>query len=536
MGFSTLLTALAAVAGVCPGPAADHRWDAAQTFVQPSPFNALQGLVIDHRGRLLAASVFGGQIWIVDRSTGAAKVLVDQPDGQADDIAIGRHGEMAWTSLLEGKIRYRDGDAGTVRTLASLPSINSIRFDPRNGKLYAAQVFGADGLWEIDPSGAAAPHLVAKDLGGLNGFDIGSDGMIYGPLMTKGEIARIDPATGQVSVIAKGLAAPSGVKIAPDGALWAVDAGNGQLVRIDRRTGETTVAARFDTALDNLAIGEKGEIYISDPSRDAIHVYTPATGKLRDLIPPRVAIPSGLDISDGRLWVADAFVLRSIDLKTKAIQEEYHDMKVPFPFTVSRVGGKIAVSSAFLSLVEIFDASSWQPIATITGLAAPSDAILRDDGSLIYSQYASGEIVRASGPDYARREVLASGLDGPVQMTVDKAGHLYVTERSGALEEIVPSSPGGKRTVVAGLMGPEGVAPTPWGTLVVAEVGRRSLVEVDPRTGKTKDIARDLPIGLTVPSPLPPYALPTGVAVQDDGTIYLSADRNNAIYRFAPCR
>ena len=35
---------------------------------------------------------------------------------------------------------------------------------------------------------------------------------------------------------------------------------------------------------------------------------------------------------------------------------------------------------------------------------------------------------------------------------------------------------------------------------------------------------------------MPPPYVPTGVAVGADGTIYLSADRNNALYRIRPQR
>jgi len=524
------VTGLIADGGVCATPA---RWGAADVLVEPSPFNAVQGLTVDHEGRLFAASIFGGQIWSIDRATGATKVIVDRPEGQSDDIAFGPHGEMAWTSLLAGDVRYREHeDSGKIQVLASnLPGIDSIRFDPRSGRLYVTQDFLGDALWEIDRSGVRPPRLIARNIGWLNGFDFGADGMIYGPLQGKAEIARIDPANGHITVIASGFSSPSGLKIAPNGDLWVVDAGNGQLVHIDRLTYRKTVAMQFEDALDNLAISREGEIYVSDPARSAIWDYTPASGKLRQLVPTRVAIPAGLEISDGRLYVADAFEIQSVDLKSKAIREESHYMNTPFPFTVSHARGRLAVSSIFSNVVEVFD-QAWRPIATIAGLAAPSDALLLDDGSLIYSEYGKGQIVRASGADYAKREIVVSGLNGPIQMTVAHDGNLYVTENSGILAEISLASPGKARDVISGLMEPEGVAETPWGTLVVAEAGRHSLIEVDPKTGTKSVIADNLPIGLAVKSVLPPYTLPVGVAVDHDGTIYLSADVNNAIYRF----
>ena len=72
----------------------------------------MHGLAVDAKGRLLAGTVVGNAMWEVDRQTGAAKVLVDGPEGQADDIAIGPKGEMAWTNYLMGMLRYRENDSG----------------------------------------------------------------------------------------------------------------------------------------------------------------------------------------------------------------------------------------------------------------------------------------------------------------------------------------------------------------------------------------------------------------------------------------
>ena len=66
---------------------------------------------------------------------------------------------------------------------------------------------------------------------------------------------------------------------------------------------------------------------------------------------------------------------------------------------------------------------------------------------------------------------------------------------------------------------------------IVAEVGARRLIAIVPETGKVTEIAANLPIGLTgAPSGLPTH-IPTGVAVGATGTIYVSSDVENAIYK-----
>jgi hypothetical protein len=81
-----LLGACASMTSMTTRPAG---WSAPEVLVPPSSFAGVHGLAIDASGRLLAGSVVGYSMWEVDRRTGAAKVLIGAPEGQADDIAIG---------------------------------------------------------------------------------------------------------------------------------------------------------------------------------------------------------------------------------------------------------------------------------------------------------------------------------------------------------------------------------------------------------------------------------------------------------------
>jgi len=132
--------------------------------------------------------------------------------------------------------------------------------------------------------------------------------------------------------------------------------------------------------------------------------------------------------------------------------------------------------------------------------------------------------------------VLASGLGGPVQMILGRDGALYVTEAAGKLTRIPLDASAPLRPVAEGLAMPEGVAQTPWGSFIVAETAARRLVEIDPVGGSRRTVADNLPIGLEPGPGMPPPYVPTGVAVGSDGTIYMTADRNNALYRIRPQR
>ena len=131
--------------------------------------------------------------------------------------------------------------------------------------------------------------------------------------------------------------------------------------------------------------------------------------------------------------------------------------------------------------------------------------------------------------------MIAQGLAGPVQMIFGKDGAVYVTEAAGKLTR-VSLSDGAKTTVADGLALPEGLAQTPWGTFIVAESAAKRLVEINPVDGSRRTVAEQLPIGLAGGPGMPPPYVVIGVAVGENGVIYMSADLNNAIYAIRPQR
>ena len=176
----------------------------------------------------------------------------------------------------------RESDCAPMRVLAKdLPGLNSLDFDRRNGKLYASQVFLGDALWEIDVAGQKPPRLIKKDMGGFNGFEVGPDGMLYGPLWFKGQVVKIDPANGDMTVIADGFKIPAAANLDGKGNLWVVDTRSGELVRVELATGRKTVAKQLKPSLDNLAIAPDGTIYVSNMADNSIEAFDPATGELR---------------------------------------------------------------------------------------------------------------------------------------------------------------------------------------------------------------------------------------------------------------
>jgi hypothetical protein len=152
-------------------------------------------------------------------------------------------------------LRYRgERQRADARARQGPGGLNSLDFDRRNGKLYASQVFLGDALWEIDVAGTKPPRLIAKDLGGLNGFEVGPDGMIYGPLWFKNSVVKVDPANGAITVINNQFKTPAAANLDGKGNLWVVDTATGELSKVELASGRKTVVAKLRTSLDNLAI------------------------------------------------------------------------------------------------------------------------------------------------------------------------------------------------------------------------------------------------------------------------------------------
>lgn len=509
-----------------------------QIVVAPSNFKGVHGLAVDKQGRLLAGSVVGMSISQVDVKTGKATILIDAPQGQADDIAIGPKGEMAWTSFLQGVLRIRDNDTAPIRVIAKdLPGINSLAFDQKSGKLYASQVFLGDALWEIDLSGVVPPRLIKKDLGGLNGFEVGADGWIVGPLWFKGQVVKVNPADGEIKVINSEFKVPAAANLDSKGNIWVVDTKTGGLFRINATDGKRALVAQLETGLDNLAIDKNDNVYVSNMVDNGLQLVNAATGNVTQITKGGMAAPGGIKLSeDGKtLFVAHLFGLRAVDTASGKLSDiaRMHGDPIEYPFAVTLSKDHYVMSSWFTGTVQLLNRKDNSTKAMAHGLAAPMDAIELADGKVLVLELAVGALTQLGGVDLQDKKQVITGLQGPTQMMVGKDGGVYITDMAGRIIR-VDTSNWSQKIIAEGLAGPEGLAQAPSGKFIVAEAGKRQLTEIDPVSGSKRVIASDLPIGFEAGPGLPPPYLTTGVAVAADGTVYFSADRDNGIYKIRP--
>lgn len=164
--------------------------------------------------------------------------MVPAPDGESDDVAIGDDGTIYCTNPLRGTVDSQSPD-GTVRTVTEeIPWVNSApstrpRAAVRRPDVPRGQTVGDH------PRGDEPDRLVASDLGQPNAFDFGPDGQIYAPLGKTGQVAHIDPETGEKTIVADGLQQPVSVRFDSADQLSVLDSIGGALLQVDVSSGST---------------------------------------------------------------------------------------------------------------------------------------------------------------------------------------------------------------------------------------------------------------------------------------------------------
>ena len=506
---------------------------AVEQIVAGSGFHTANGIAFAPDGRLFVASVAGESIFALDLKTGAIETIVGPPAGEADDLAFGPDGKMVWTAFLEGIVRMRGVD-GQIKDLASgLPGVNSIAFTRDGTRLFVGQVFMGEGLWEIDLAGCAAPRLVASNTGGINACQIGPDGMIYGPSWDRGQVVKIHPETGETSILAEGFKKPGAVRFDLQDHLFVLDDMTGEFFALDEANGKWSrrLIVQLPSATDNMVIGPNGLFYVSGMPDNAVHEVDPNTGESRVVVAGQLGFPRAVAVSTGvdgdLLHVADTGAYRVVNPRTKEVRDIARAVAttLKFPASVSVHGTNVLLTAELFGAIEIFDIDG-KMVREISGLNMPAASMECDDGTIIVTEPLAGRVLRLSGD---QKEILAEGLQLPVGLADAGDGSIYVSESArGRLLRINLQDK--SVTVIAEHLGTvRAIATTPNGSVAVLDVNGGRLLLLTLATGLVSLVASGLAIGHL----REPYARSGGLAVGSDGSMYIAADAQNALYHIS---
>jgi sugar lactone lactonase YvrE len=515
-----------------------------EVFVEGSPVHGANGIVFDARDRLHVASVVGREIVVMDRESGAVVDRIGPERGveSPDDLIIDADGTLYWTSILTGDVG-RLSPAGEQRGQSVSPGVNPITLSD-DGRLFVALDFLGDALYELDPALEEPPRLIVENLGMMNGMDWGPDGLLYGPIWTGGRVARVNVETGVLSSVAEGFAVPAAVKFDSRGRLHVLDTERGEIVRVDPATGAKEVLSTAVVGGDNLAFDSSDRLFVSSWLDGSI-VEVRADGSTRTVSPGGVMAPGGIAVvSSGpgeSIFVADVLSLKEIDGTTGEIRGVTRSTvgvsDITSPFTVAADGTNLILSSWFGSMVQVWNPRSTEVVEAHQIAAIPLDAI-RFDGDLVVAELQTASVVRITGPDETDRVTLASGLGVPAGLAAS-GGNLWVADqRAGTVLQVVADGEvlPTPRLVASGLQGPEGLTVAGDGALYVVEAGIGRVSRVDAATGDVTPVADGLALGAPGTPGMPPTWIFNGVAVGPSGAIYVSGDVENIIYRIQPPR
>src|SRR5216684_2171577 len=557
--FFTSLTLALAVAGTAGAlaqqapqapttPAKEYN----QQFLVPgSWFHGVHGLAFNKDDQLFAGSVVGQTVYRVQVDSGEVDRVIDPPTGMADDIAFADDGTMAWTAFLLGKVFIRKSNGKIIEVANGMAGPNSLAFG-KDGRLFVSEVFLGDALYEIDLKNVDKPEFkslprndlrrIADKLGGLNGFEISkNDGFLYGPLWFKGQAVKINVENGMIEVIASGFKTPAAANLDPQNPdnLYVIDTATGAVWSVSLTSKQKKLVASLKPGLDNLAFDSRGRLFVSSMTDNGIYLVDKVTGSSKTIVEGRLAIPADIAVvtESGKetVHVADVFSYRTVDGQSGAVSDvlRVHGDTHSYPIGLSIGPKHVLLSSWFSMTVEKIDRKTGKLVATLGEFAAPVDALEAADGTLYVAELGSGNLVKVS-PDGKTRSTVVKELRGPVALAQGPGNLIYVTEiAAGAITQIDVTT-GVRKVVADNLAGPEGIDVGPDGKLYVAEVGQRRIVAIDPATGTKTVIASNLDIGLAPYPGGPPALVPTGVAVGRTGTVYVSSDIRNALYKLTP--
>lgn len=540
---------VAVVFSGCTEP--DDNQATVEIIASGSPVRNANGIMFDSNDQLYVASVYGGEIIVLDPYTGEITKRLGIESGVKcpDDLVFGSDGSLYFTNLIVGEVGCLSPD-GACSNQSIAPGVNSITMSD-NDRLFVGLDFMGDGLYELDPTFTTAPKLLAADLGWLNGMDWGSDGYLYGPIWTTGEIVRIDVDSGIITTVAEGFSVPSSVKFDPSENLYVADYGRGEIARVDINNNTTQIVANGLERIDSIAFDSNGRLFASVEGQSSV-AEVMANGSLRNVLkggmigPGGVAVRSNPDSGNDSVFIADLAYLRELDGQTG--QETYVEKHImgdissysatgsggiTAPITVSSDGENLIVSSWVYNNVQVWDPVGHKLVKEYMNFSVPMNAI-RFQGDLIVAELGMTEgaasVLVVSDTD---RTPLVTGLAVPAGLAATE-DDLWVSDwylgmvmqlvKDGqTLEQPIP--------VATNLSFPEGLAVDTDGNLLVVETGTGNLSKIDLKTGEVSTVAQDLEVGAeTIPGMTPNYIF-TGVAVSPSGTIYVTGDRTNVLYR-----
>ena len=515
-----------------------------EVFVKGAPVRLSVGLAVGPDDNLYVGSQWVRSLPVLNPETGEI-IKSFGPEQGVDipaDLAFGPDGSL-YASMypgFEGDSVMRMAPDGKVTSMALPPLIWPV-MTTKDGRLFAALLLENDMIVELDPDFKSPQRQLVSD-GNFIHMREGPDGMIYAIRWFDGKIVRFDPdAPDKVETVATGLTLPFNLAFDSKGQLYiimGIDDSTDAVARLDLATGKPEILATMHNLLYGLAIDSKDRIFVSSANDGTIFEVLPK-GDIRIVSPGGMILPSDVEViarPDGEsLFLADWGAWREYDTATGELRSTRHGTWWPGtltnPDTIAPFGDYLLLASSENKQIQIWDPVQQKEVLLISDPGV--DNAIGFDDAIVATSYETKDVVRIDPANPDQRSVLATGLDYPLGLA-SESGNLYVGDfLAGQILQVAAN--GVKldppKLVAKGLQGPEGLALTGDGRLLVVESGADRLSLVDLSSGQITPLATDLGIMRDVPRSRPLHYFFNGVDISPSGMIYVTADEANAIYR-----
>jgi len=484
-------------------------------------------------GSLYIASVLGSSLTVIDPLTGEVIRQLSAESGVKgpDDIAFAPDGAFYWTSILTGEVAGITAKGEQVVAAVLGPGVNPIAFSD-DGRLFVAQCFYGNKLYELDPAGIKEARLISDQLGencALNGMDWGPDNRLYGPRWFSGEIVSFNVDDNSMRLEASGFETPAAVKFNSKGVLHVLDTAAGKVFQIV--DGIKEMVAELEPGLDNFAFDKDDRLFVSSFS-DGYVKRQQDDGSMTALLPGGLAHPGGITNFQGQLVIADLHAIRQYNANSGAalwVQRNiFGSGKMGSTLNVAADGENLILTAWTDASVRIWDPKAQKVLQRFDNLDGPV-AALRYEGKIVVAVHGGHGVIafNEDGTSYK----LVDNIAAPTGLAIFERG-LYLSDyASGSIIKIAQD--GAKletpELIVSGLTTPEGFVVNQNGVVVV-ESSTGQVIHIDT-TGNQRLLTTVSP-GSPAASPAqPPSMVFNGITQGKDGAYYLPVETSRTLIK-----
>ncbi|BDC49695.1 hypothetical protein F183_A20110 [Bryobacterales bacterium F-183] len=492
-------------------------------------FLSLSGIAVDPTGNVYLSDTDTHRVrrvspaGIVTNFAGTGVAGLSGDGGPAASAAL--HYPYGLAADYAGNVYIADLGNARVRKVTPDGKISTVAGHTAETKLIAPRNVAVDG----------PGNVLISDFGAHRVYRLGPSGLV--PFAGVGRTG--DAGDGGLATAAF-LHSPAGLAFDPAGNLYIGDTGNKRVRRVtlDGRISTVTAEGLQPIVATGMTHTFAGELWLPDGTGGTLMQVVPQQSAVAY---PFAAMDAASDFA-GNVYAAGGNIVRRIGAKDK--KTAVFAGGLPFRFggdgdaavqaRMNRPSG-LAMDPA-TGIVYIADSGNGRvrrvfPITggidtILEGFSSPQGLWWDAKSNTLYVADAGANAVYRWKPGWATQEAVlegeAAGLKGPLGVTVDDAGDLWIADTGNGRLRVVNMTTGAVRTALSGLQQPTAVVWSAGHTAVfVAESGAGQVLRVTPnRPGAPMVIKAD---GV--------WVRPRAIALESTGALLVADEGSNRVTR-----